>query len=941
MPQEDKISSIIDQTAINAEIKALDASLDGLAAKLKNFPTLSLGEQSKSMADLTKNNAAYQQSLQGVQQATTQLVTAEQNLVKSQQQLSQATVQGTKSLQDNIEVRRRVQNSLNSYLASQKEDLVLMKAGTISRAEYNKRFAESQISVEKYKNQIKELNNNIKNQTLTVTQQGGSYAILNKEYLVAQKLAKDLAAAYGTQDTRSIKAAASAAILDARLKEIDKTVGQSQRNVGNYGSAFNKAFSGVRTLANILPGIGLAGLFGLAIDPIVSFTKYIFGASAATEKLAKTQQSLGEIFAAAGKEAGSQVTQLTLLREIITDQSASLKDRNAAVVAYNSIADEGNQIDAKQIDNNTLINSLIERQIALVEKRALAKAFENKLTESAGKVVEAQIKINNATIEDQQSIAQLEAAVYRARAKNATNYFQLLGQLTVQRNAVNQTFPEFAKELKDAQSEFDALLSAGRQFISLDTLGKKGKDKKEKTGNDSSPKDLRNDTARQILEAQKAIDEEILKREADTNKRILDNETRTYKDRLAALNGYVFNRLQLNQLEKTYNEAIEEEKLAETLRNIDQERKAKGANLKLINEIELGERKASAKRIEAIEQKALTDLQSINRLKIEETKKLKAEREKVLSDELQQEQDYEAFSLKQLDGFYKAVAKADEDEAKRKKDLNKKGNEDLVKLQKDLYKELISTLSQFFLDGITRQEQDLEEKSRLLDEETARRINQINQLGLSEVERTKQIAAVEKDAQFQREQIEKRQRKLAVERAKFEKAANIAQIIASTAAAIIETLKTYKGLPIGFAIAATIGAIGALQLAKAISTPLPKYKKGRGATGVTEVGILNDGSDQEFKVSKGGAIEAIQGKNTPTLIGGTDIVYPNFEALAKAMGGQHNLGAMIKGKVEKAGRLEDQNDTIIWNLRQLNKKPVPETHVHGMDNVWFNQHFKY
>jgi hypothetical protein len=78
---------------------------------------------------------------------------------------------------------------------------------------------------------------------------------------------------------------ADIAMANKSLKDLDAGLGNMQRNVGNYGSAISKVWGGIRQLAYILPGLGIAGIFNLAfeaitsvVDSISSFTESIAGA---------------------------------------------------------------------------------------------------------------------------------------------------------------------------------------------------------------------------------------------------------------------------------------------------------------------------------------------------------------------------------------------------------------------------------------------------------------------------------------------------------------------------------------------------------------------------------------------------------------------------------------------------------------------------------------
>src|SRR5204862_6076382 len=70
----------------------------------------------------------------------------------------------------------------------------------------------------------------------------GAYKKLTIDLATAKIEAKNLAAEFGVDSIQARQAAASVTVLDKQVKLIDKTVGESQRNVGNYGSAFTSAF---------------------------------------------------------------------------------------------------------------------------------------------------------------------------------------------------------------------------------------------------------------------------------------------------------------------------------------------------------------------------------------------------------------------------------------------------------------------------------------------------------------------------------------------------------------------------------------------------------------------------------------------------------------------------------------------------------------------------
>lgn len=110
------------------------------------------------------------------------------------------------------------------------------------------------------------------------------------------------------------------------------------------------------------------------------------------------------------------------------------------------------------------------------------------------------------------------------------------------------------------------------------------------------------------------------------------------------------------------------------------------------------------------------------------------------------------------------------------------------------------------------------------------------------IEKENEIAKLRAQTQLQEEQIEQKKRQVSQERARFEKAAAIANIIESTAVAIAGALKYGPGAP---AIIALIAAAGAVQLASVAAAPIPAYKDGTDGHG-GGLFIAGDGGEPEF-----------------------------------------------------------------------------------------------
>lgn len=102
----------------------------------------------------------------------------------------------------------------------------------------------------------------------------GAYKKLSQELTIARNRYKDLAAEQKHNTKEGKELLVQVTKLDAKLKQIDANVGQHTRNVGNYGSAFEKLGGSIK---GFIAGLGIQQLF--------SFGKEIINTRAEFEKL--------------------------------------------------------------------------------------------------------------------------------------------------------------------------------------------------------------------------------------------------------------------------------------------------------------------------------------------------------------------------------------------------------------------------------------------------------------------------------------------------------------------------------------------------------------------------------------------------------------------------------------------------------------------------------
>lgn len=195
-------------------------------------------------------------------------------------------------------------------------------------------------------------------------------------------------------------------------------------------------------------------------------------------------------------------------------------------------------------------------------------------------------------------------------------------------------------------------------------------------------------------------------------------------------------------------------------------------------------------------------------------------------------------------------------------------------LKKQLVQESFNFVQTLVDAGFENTKNRLQDEITANDAKTKRAIDAENASTDSAQVKADKIAAIEARAAVQTNQIKQQQKNADIAKAKFDKAVAIAKIIEETAVAIIKSLP--EGLVTG--ITYLIGALGALQLATVIATPIPKYKGGRGY-GKDELALVHPG---EY-IHREGGIEATPGVESLTHLMPKDKVYPSKAAMMKEL----------------------------------------------------------
>ena len=234
----------------------------------------------------------------------------------------------------------------------------------------------------------------------------------------------------------------------------------------------------------------------------------------------------------------------------------------------------------------------------------------------------------------------------------------------------------------------------------------------------------------------------------------------------------------------------------------------------------------------------------------------------------------------------------------------------------------ISGLVNAIFDGqIEKIEAEQEANTEAGEAEQERISELVNKKVITEEEGEARKRAAEAQTAKKNEELEKKKAKLQRKQAIFQKATDVAQAGISTALAITNALTT-SPFPLGLAMAAIAGAMGAVQIATILATPIPQYAKG---TDYHKGGpaIVGDGGRPEVVMFNGGAWLT---PDKPTLVDMPKgaVVIPSISEYDNNIGGMTVIHPMSESQVIMSG-YDDKNmrrgvSELAYLIRQQTKQ---------------------
>jgi len=445
-----------------------------------------------------------------------------------------------------------------------------------AESEYGRHLAEAKLALQQQNKANKEA------AALTLGL-ADAYKTLSDQYNSSARLAKNLAVIYGVNSTAAKEAAARANDLGKQLKAIDASVGQYQRNVGNYASATfalsqilreAPAFAlnlqtGLLALSNNLPilfdeftklskaidestgkQIGAMGALGQLTRSLFSWTNILtigvtlvtvfgkqigewatelFKGKEVIDRVKKSQELLNSSLSEGSGEYQTAVKLVNELKINIDLAKAGFISKEKVIKQYNeSIGETTGEV--KTLDEAE--RELVKNGDAYIQMMLLKAAANLALEEAAKKAFEAEQARRKEAEEFATSLDKTFAGAAVGAAGEQGGGLDLADAEKIRKEKGAARQKQFVKEKEDAKKTFEDIARQFQQDAAA--ISKKykfdffGKEFDEK----GDPNKLAQDQLKAVLESQKTA----LETAAINQKAIFEDETRSYDERIAATN---------------------------------------------------------------------------------------------------------------------------------------------------------------------------------------------------------------------------------------------------------------------------------------------------------------------------------------------------------------------------------------------------------------------
>lgn len=683
--------------------------------------------------------------------------------------------------------------------------------------------------------------------------------------------------------------------LTAQVATLTATNRAAAASSATLATTLGTGFTTLKTITNILPGIGIAGLLAFAVGPLIDWIKNLGIFRKELSQSVENLKAFNEVNSEYAKEAGKDINTLKLLYKAATDVTLSIKDRTAAAKELQKQFPEAFKNSETQAILNGKEKITYDDLTRSILETSKAKAVKSKLDELEAKKLDIAIqknKINNAT--QNEVNRQSDATVKGINEQNklyteAQAKFRITQAQTnklINENVIKPALERNADAIK-IQNDQEKIINGQIDFLikyaGLANLAGAvtTKDPKSK----STEADARRSASGLIqaqIEAQKKI--------ADIYRAQADNPDFSLEARLDAQEKFDAASIKIAELTGKKELAIKKN-TANEIKAIDasvetNKSKVLTDSVKFQNKLysDALKREVEAfkegtrvleeqlkQRVSARIEASNIELENVENTRVELSNKagedytngiIKREEYQRKLNQIDREAAKRALEIQiatndaiidiqqaDLDNFGIGDQKSINDNLRKntalKIRLSKLGTDAVIEdleREKRAREEVNDAIKKLAFDAFDLGKQivgqmfdarvdAVDKEIETLDQRTKTEIENINESVLSEKEKADKIAIIEANAANKRQQLEQKQRQIKIQQARVDRAFQVGEAIAATALAVV------KALP-NLVLAGIVGAIGAIQIASIIAAPMPKFAKGgtMKADGLAEYG---------------------------------------------------------------------------------------------------------
>lgn len=669
------------------------------------------------------------------------------------------------------------------------------------------------------------------------------------------------------------------------------------------GTAANKVFAFTQNLvarsldtsasafSRFKAALGILGLIATVVGGIVIAYNLL---SKSTKEVISRQRMLNDLAKEAADSYGKEKAELDTLVGVINKEGASRKEKlNALKDLQEKYPGYFDNLKTEKDLNNDLALAYANAAAGILEK-AKAQAAADKLSENSAQLLNLEIDFQN---ESEKFVTESQRRVSGLRKQDREQFFKDIGK----ESALRRT--EFEEKKADIEKENKFLLG-----LAVDQKQKEERVKKPEKDKD---KDKTKEAADKELQVQFNILKLGLQQIADFNKEIVDDDTKTFEQRLIALKQY---QVAKNQIIDSQAEL--EKKLGK----------------KTESELVLVDRQRADEKLR-ISREVVDLSEKIQKNGVSAGLKLSKE----------EKEHIDKIGLDVLNGF-KSRSEKELEIAKQLLDQKK----ELRDQEKELYKSLFTELEGFAIEIFTSQQdreihRNEDEKARI-DERRQKEIDTINQTVTDKAVAADQIRIIDAKANADKLVLDNKNKELERKKQSIERLGKIAEIAGNTAqgvaslsvkaaearaqaALLASNPLTAAFAPIALANSAIIAAqiplvigIGAAQIARLV---IPKYAEGTD-NHPGGLAIVGDGGKSEAVKTPDGKLYKTDSKSTVVDLPKGSQVYPDINQLALSQSLKEIPDVKVIVPFDKTGKaIEKMERSIVKTI-----KDKQENHWH-------------